>query len=40
MQAGAAGVFFGRNVFQTKNIPALMERIHIALKGKRAKRGR
>ena len=40
VQAGAAGVFFGRNVFQAKNIQALMERIHLALRGKRAKRGR
>jgi DhnA family fructose-bisphosphate aldolase class Ia len=41
MQAGAAGVFFGRNVFQAKNIPGLMERIHAVLRrGYIEKRGR
>lgn len=32
MRAGAAGVFFGRNVFQAENIPELMGRIHVALR--------
>ena len=40
MQAGAAGVFFGRNVFQTKNIPEFMARIHLALRGETRKKGR
>lgn len=40
MRAGAAGVFFGRNVFQAKNIPELMERIHAVLRGQTGKRGR
>jgi DhnA family fructose-bisphosphate aldolase class Ia len=40
MRAGAAGVFFGRNVFQAKNIPGLMERIHAVLRGQTGKRGR
>ncbi len=40
MRTGAAGVFFGRNVFQAKNIPGLMERIHIVLRGPTGKRGR
>jgi fructose-bisphosphate aldolase / 2-amino-3,7-dideoxy-D-threo-hept-6-ulosonate synthase len=32
MQSGAAGVFFGRNVFQAENIPELLRRIHIELR--------
>jgi len=32
MQSGAAGVFFGRNVFQAENIPELLQRIHAELK--------
>ena len=32
MQSGAAGVFFGRNVFQAENIPELLQRIHVELK--------
>ena len=40
MRAGAAGVFFGRNVFQAKNIPGLMERIHLVLRDPAGKRGR
>jgi fructose-bisphosphate aldolase, class I len=35
MQTGAAGVFFGRNVFQAENIPALMQRIHIELRARK-----
>ena len=40
MRAGAAGVFFGRNIFQAKNIPGLMERIHLVLRAPAGKRGR
>ena len=32
MQSGAAGIFFGRNVFQAENIPGLMRRIHNELR--------
>lgn len=39
MQAGAAGVFFGRNVFQARNIPELMGRIHLALRSQNSKQG-
>ena len=31
MQSGAAGVFFGRNIFQSENMPNLLERIKSAL---------
>ena len=31
VQSGAAGVFFGRNVFQAENIPGLMQRLHAVL---------
>jgi DhnA family fructose-bisphosphate aldolase class Ia len=31
VQSGAGGVFFGRNVFQAKNIPGLMHKIHAEL---------
>lgn len=30
--SGAAGVFFGRNVFQSENIPALMQRLRTVLR--------
>jgi len=33
VRSGAAGVFFGRNVFQAENITALMQRLHAALRG-------
>jgi len=33
VDSGAAGVFFGRNVFQSENIPALMQRLHTVLSG-------
>jgi DhnA family fructose-bisphosphate aldolase class Ia len=36
--SGAAGVFFGRNVFQSKNIPALMQRLHAILADDRSAR--
>jgi DhnA family fructose-bisphosphate aldolase class Ia len=39
VQSGAAGVFFGRNVFQAENIPALMQRLHGVL-GSQAPRPR
>ena len=31
VQSGAAGVFFGRNVFQSKDIPGLLQHIHSEL---------
>ncbi len=34
LQSGAAGVFFGRNVFQAENIPGLMQRLHAVLSRK------
>ena len=34
VQSGAAGVFFGRNVFQAENIPRLMQRLHTVLSSK------
>ncbi len=34
MQTGAVGIFFGRNVFQARNIPELMRRIHVVLSEK------
>lgn len=39
VQSGAAGVFFGRNVFQAENIPSLMQRLHAVL-GSQATRQR
>jgi DhnA family fructose-bisphosphate aldolase class Ia len=33
VRSGAAGVFFGRNVFQSTNVPALMQRLHDVLAG-------
>lgn len=32
VQSGAAGVFFGRNVFQAESIPVLMHRLHAVLR--------
>jgi DhnA family fructose-bisphosphate aldolase class Ia len=32
--SGAAGIFFGRNVFQSENIPGLMQRLHAVLSSK------
>jgi len=40
MRAGVAGAFFGRNVFQAKNIPELMGLIHLALRSQNSKQGR
>jgi DhnA family fructose-bisphosphate aldolase class Ia len=39
VDSGAAGVFFGRNVFQSENIPALMRRLHTVLRGKSGPQG-
>ena len=39
MQAGAAGVFFGRNVFQAQNMPDLLERVRSVLAGNAPARG-
>jgi len=36
MQAGAAGVFFGRNIFQADNMPELLRRVRGALGAKAA----
>jgi DhnA family fructose-bisphosphate aldolase class Ia len=33
VQSGAAGVFFGRNVFQSEDIAGLMQRLHAVLSG-------
>lgn len=40
MRAGAAGVFFGRNVFQARNIPELLGRIHLSLRKRDVNQGR
>ncbi|HMK21724.1 MAG TPA: hypothetical protein VK466_05280, partial [Terriglobales bacterium] len=32
--SGAAGVFFGRNVFQAENIPGLMQRLRNVLRSR------
>jgi len=37
VRSGAAGVFFGRNVFQATNIPALMQRLHAVVGGSSAR---
>jgi DhnA family fructose-bisphosphate aldolase class Ia len=34
VQSGAAGVFFGRNIFQSDNMPELLSRVHSALSDK------
>ena len=34
MHSGAGGVFFGRNIFQSENMPELLRRIHSALASK------
>jgi DhnA family fructose-bisphosphate aldolase class Ia len=39
MRAGAAGVFFGRNVFQAENMPELLERVRSVLAGTAPPRG-
>ncbi len=40
MQSGAAGVFFGRNIFQSDNMPELLLRIHSALADKASVQGK
>jgi DhnA family fructose-bisphosphate aldolase class Ia len=40
VDSGAAGVFFGRNVFQSDDIPGLMQRLHAVLRGKSARKGK
>lgn len=40
MQAGAAGVFFGRNIFQADNMPELLQRVRSALASKVSARGK
>ena len=32
VRSGAAGIFFGRNIFQSDNMPQLMQKIHAALR--------
>ncbi len=39
MRAGAAGVFFGRNIFQSDNMPELLERVRLALASSTSARG-
>lgn len=39
VRSGAAGIFFGRNIFQSGNVPSLMQKIHGALKEKQLGRG-
>ena len=39
MQAGAAGVFFGRNIFQADNMAELLQRVRSALAGKVSAQG-
>jgi DhnA family fructose-bisphosphate aldolase class Ia len=34
VDSGAAGVFFGRNVFQAENVSGLMQRLHAVLRRK------
>jgi DhnA family fructose-bisphosphate aldolase class Ia len=37
--AGAAGVFFGRNIFQADNMPHLLQRVRSVLAGKASAKG-
>jgi DhnA family fructose-bisphosphate aldolase class Ia len=39
VEAGAAGVFFGRNLFQSDNMPALLQRVRSVLAGKASAQG-
>jgi len=39
VQSGAAGVFFGRNVFQAENMSALLRRVRAVLKGREPAQG-
>ena len=40
MQSGAAGVFFGRNIFQSDNMPELLLHIRSALADKASVQGK
>ena len=40
VEAGAAGVFFGRNIFQADNMPDLLHRVRTLLAGKVSTQGR
>lgn len=39
MDAGAAGVFFGRNIFQSDDMPGLIQRVRSVLAGKASAKG-
>ena len=39
VQSGAAGVFFGRNVFQADNMPALLQSVRSVLEGREPAQG-
>jgi len=39
-QSGAAGVFFGRNVFQAEDMPALLQKVHATLSASQVQRKR
>ncbi|MBZ5573857.1 MAG: hypothetical protein LAO09_18485 [Acidobacteriia bacterium] len=39
VQSGAAGVFFGRNVFQADNMPVLLQRVRAVLEGRKPAQG-
>ena len=39
VKSGAAGVFFGRNVFQADNMPALLQRVRAVLEGREPAEG-
>jgi DhnA family fructose-bisphosphate aldolase class Ia len=39
VRSGASGIFFGRNIFQSEDIPQLMQKIHAALQQNDMKRG-
>jgi len=40
VQSGAAGVFFGRNIFQAENMPQFLHRVRSVLEGHEPRRGR
>ena len=40
VEAGAAGVFFGRNIFQADNMPHLVQRVRSVLSGQASAQGR
>jgi DhnA family fructose-bisphosphate aldolase class Ia len=39
VKSGAAGVFFGRNVFQADNMPVLLQRVRAVLDGREPAQG-